>query len=56
MGIIVFLFSKLGQWLDLKFLNNHNIFIKITTIVGVGVAFYNINRQLKEINKMDENK
>ena len=56
MGIIVFLFSKLGQWLDLKFLNNHNIFIKITTIVGVGVAFYNINRQLKEINKMDEKK
>jgi F0F1-type ATP synthase assembly protein I len=56
MGLIVFLFSQLGKWLDQKFLNNHNIFIKITTIVGVGVAFYNINRQLKEINKMDENK
>lgn len=56
MGLIVFLFSQLGQWLDHKFLNKHNIYVKILTIVGVALAFYNINRQLKEINKLDENK
>lgn len=53
MGIIVFLFSYLGRWLDIKYSNTHNIYIKILTMIGVAVAFYNINRQLKEINKSD---
>ena len=54
MGIIVFLFSKLGQWLDQKFANKNYIYIKILTLVGVAIAFYNIARQLKEINKSEE--
>ena len=54
MGIIVFLFSQLGQWLDHKFINQNNIYIKILTLVGVALAFYNIARQLKEINKSEE--
>ena len=54
MGIIVFLFSKLGQWLDEKFTNKHNLYVKILTLVGVAIAFYNIARQLKEINQSEE--
>ena len=54
MGIIVFLFAQLGQWLDHKFLNKHTIYVKILTMVGVALAFYNIVRQLKEINKSEE--
>ncbi len=54
MGIIIFLFAQLGQWLDHKFINKHNIYIKILTMVGVVLAFYNIARQLKEINKLDD--
>ena len=54
MGIIVFLFSKLGQWLDQKFLNKHDIYVKLLTLVGVVLAFYNIAQQLKEINKSEE--
>ncbi|MDN3678407.1 AtpZ/AtpI family protein [Flavobacterium paronense] len=54
MGIIVFLFSQLGQWLDHKFLNKYNLYVKILTMVGVALAFYNIARQLKEINKSEE--
>ena len=54
MGIIVFLFSKLGQWLDGKFINKYNLYVKILTLVGVAIAFYNIARQLKEINKSEE--
>ncbi|MEO5778133.1 MAG: AtpZ/AtpI family protein [Flavobacterium sp.] len=56
MGIIVFLAAKLGQWLDEKFINKHNLYVKILTMVGVAIAFYNIARQLKEINKSDEEK
>jgi undecaprenyl pyrophosphate phosphatase UppP len=54
MGVIVFLSAKLGQWLDLQFANKHNIYVKILTIFGVVIAFYNISRQLKEINKTEE--
>lgn len=51
MGIIVFLFSYLGSWLDAKYPNPHTIFVKTLTLFGVAIAFYNINRQLKDINK-----
>jgi F0F1-type ATP synthase assembly protein I len=51
MGAIIFLFSYLGNILDEKYPNTHTIFVKIMTLLGVAIAFYNINRQLKEINK-----
>ena len=54
MGVIVFLFAKLGQWLDGEFPNKHNVGVKVLVLVGVAIAFYNINRQLQEINKNDE--
>lgn len=54
MGIIIFAFAYLGNWLDEKYPNTHNLYVKILTLVGVAIAFYNINRQLKEINKSDQ--
>ena len=54
MGAIVFLFAYLGRWLDDKYSNPHRLYVKILTMVGVVIAFYNINRQLKEINKSDK--
>lgn len=51
MGAIIFLFAYLGNTLDDNYPNTHNIFVKILTLLGVAIAFYNINRQLKEINK-----
>jgi F0F1-type ATP synthase assembly protein I len=51
MGAIIFLFAYFGNWLDYKYTNPQNIFVKILTLVGVSIAFYNINRQLKDINK-----
>jgi F0F1-type ATP synthase assembly protein I len=54
MGVIVYLFATLGGWLDEKFPNKHNVAVKISTLVGVAIAFYNINRQVQEINKDEE--
>jgi F0F1-type ATP synthase assembly protein I len=54
MGVIVFLFAYLGKWLDTKYTNPHNLFVKSLTLLGVIIAFYNINRQLKEINEADK--
>ena len=51
MGAIIFLFAYFGNWLDEKYPNTYNVFVKILTLVGVAIAFYNINRQLKDINK-----
>lgn len=51
MGAIIFLFAYFGNWLDEKYTNGHNVFVKILTLLGVAIAFYNINRQLKDINK-----
>ena len=54
MGVIVFGFSYLGNWLDEKFPNPNDIYVKILTLVGVALSFYNINRQLKDINKSSD--
>ncbi len=51
MGVIVFLFSLLGNWLDEKYPTPHNIYVKILTLLGVAISFYNLNRQLKDINQ-----
>ena len=55
MGVIIFAFAYLGRWLDGKYPNTHDVYVKILTMVGVAIAFYNINRQLKNINN-SENK
>jgi hypothetical protein len=54
MGLIVFAFSYLGNWLDAKYPNPHQLFVKILVLFGVAISFYNINRQLKDINKSSE--
>jgi hypothetical protein len=54
MGVIVFLFAKFGDWLDEKYSNPQHLYVKLLTLVGVAIAFYNLNRQLKEINKSDQ--
>jgi uncharacterized membrane protein len=51
MGAIIFLFSYFGNWLDEKYPNPHHVFSKIMILLGVVIAFYNINRLLKEINE-----
>jgi hypothetical protein len=40
--------------LDVKYPNTNNTYVKVLTLVGVDLAFYNLNRQLKEINAMDD--
>ena len=53
MGIIIFLFSFLGKWLDERFPNTSDLYIKIFVLVGVGFALYNVIRQVNQLNKND---
>ena len=54
MGAIVFAFAYGGKWLDETYPNENNIYVKILVVVGVGIAIYNVNRQVQEINKSDD--
>lgn len=54
MGIIIFLFSYFGNWLDEKYPNSGEIYVKILTMAGVALALYNVIRQVNELNKYDK--
>jgi F0F1-type ATP synthase assembly protein I len=56
MGVVIYLFAKGGSWLDTKYTNPNHLFVKVLTLIGVALAFYNLNRQLKEINTIDNTK
>jgi hypothetical protein len=51
MGVIIFLFSYLGTWLDENHPNPKVYYNKILVMVGVVLALYNVIRQVNEINK-----
>lgn len=51
MGVIIFLFSYLGNWLDEKHPNPKVYYSKIMIMIGVFLALYNVFRQVNEINK-----
>jgi uncharacterized membrane protein len=53
MGVIIFLFSYLGNWLDENHPSPILYYNKILILIGVALALYNVIRQVKEINKSE---
>ena len=51
MGLIIFLFYKLGFWLDNNYENKSIYYYKLFTLLGVFIALYNVYRQVLEIGK-----
>ena len=51
MGLIIFVFSYLGSWLDEKFQNPNETYFKVVTLLGVFVAIFQVIRQVNQINK-----
>lgn len=51
MGVVIFLFSYLGHYLDEKYGNINNPNTKIFTLLGVFLALYNVIRQVNQLNK-----
>lgn len=54
MGVIIFVFAYVGQWLDEKYPNPKEIYKKGITLLGVFLALYNVYRQVNELGKSDE--
>ncbi|MFH6945343.1 AtpZ/AtpI family protein [Flavobacterium sp. FlaQc-50] len=51
MGIIIFLFSYLGVWLDEKYSNGSSVWTIVLSLLSVFLALYNVIRQVKNLNK-----
>lgn len=51
MGIIIYLFYKLGFWLDENYVSQKVYYFKIFTLIGVFIALYNVYRQVSELGK-----
>jgi len=48
MGVTIFLFVKLGKWLDSKYNEGGKAFLVVCTLVGVAASLYVVLRQLKK--------
>lgn len=51
MGIIIFLFSFVGSWLDKNHPHPKIYYIKLLTIIGVFIALYTVFKQIISISK-----
>ena len=52
MGIVIFLFTYFGIWLDERYSNgSSSLFTIIFSLLSVFISLYNVIRQLKNINK-----
>lgn len=51
MGITIFLFSFLGEWLDNNYPNDWVYCHKVLLIIGVFLAMYNTIRLVNQVNK-----
>lgn len=48
MGITIYLAARLGKWLDATYTDN-NTYTIIFTLLGIGLSFYSLLRQLKNL-------
>ncbi|MHC5201043.1 AtpZ/AtpI family protein [Myroides sp. LJL119] len=51
MGVTIFIFSTLGQWLDNKYNLQEGLANKICTLIGVALALYQVIKQVNRLNR-----
>lgn len=51
MGVIIYLSHRLGLWLDEKYAFENVDANKICTLLGVGLALYQVIKQVNQLNK-----
>ena len=52
MGIVIFLFTYFGMWLDEKYSEgSSSLYTIIFSLLSVFISLYNVIRQVKNINK-----
>ncbi|MDO7172180.1 AtpZ/AtpI family protein [Mariniflexile sp. AS56] len=53
MGLTIYLGSKLGEWLDVKFNNQNQLYYKIVTLAAVFLAMFSVIFQVLKITNKD---
>jgi len=51
MGVTIYLGSKLGEWLDVKFDNSNQLYYKVVTLVSVFIAMFAVIKQVTNLQK-----
>jgi uncharacterized membrane protein len=50
MGVIIFLFSYFGSWLDEKYPNEYSAYTIIFSVFSVFLSIYNVIKQVNNLN------
>ena len=50
MGVIIFLFSYFGTWLDEKYPNEYSAYTLIFSLLSVFLSLYNVIKQVNNLN------
>lgn len=53
MGLTIYLGSKLGEWLDVKYNNQEQLYFKIVSLIAVFVAMASVIFQVLKITNND---
>lgn len=54
MGLTIYLGSKLGEWLDVKFNNTDQLYYKIVTLIAVFIAMFSVIKQVITITNKNK--
>jgi len=54
MGLTIYLGSKLGEWLDSYFLNEKQLYFKISTLFAVFLAMFSVIKQVTKISNKND--
>jgi len=49
MGLTIYLGSKLGEWLDVKFENKNQLYYKIVSLIAIFIAIFSVIKQVTKI-------
>jgi len=50
MGIIIYVFVKLGAWLDASYNSGNNGYIIATTFIGIAISLFLVVKQTNKLN------
>jgi F0F1-type ATP synthase assembly protein I len=51
MGVIIYVFVRAGQWLDVIYNNGNKLYVIVSTLLGVGASLFLVLKQLNRLNK-----
>ncbi|MCD8411156.1 AtpZ/AtpI family protein [Tenacibaculum finnmarkense] len=51
MGLTIYLGNKLGEWLDLRYANENELYTKMCTLVAVFGAMFSVISQVSKLSK-----